>query len=266
MHAFWGSDVGRSPPQRVHRPTAGARSEARLSHLARSRDLSVSMREDPDLPLVFRRRDALRAGLTPDQVTHRLRTDSWHRLRRGVYCRADTWRTASPERRAVLLGMASVLLRTGNAPFALSHATAAAMHGLPILGRGHDVDDRLGRLRRRHPLRQDASAGGRLAADRARPASSRLARDDAAPHGRGLPPPPRRRGRGRHRGCSPQPGPRPTRRRSWMYSTGRSPGRWRPPPAPPWPSSTAGASRRWSHGRPSSCTAMASRLPSARPR
>jgi hypothetical protein len=92
----------------------------------------VSVREDPDLPLVFRRRDALRAGLTPDQVTHRLRTDGWHRLRRGVYCRADTWRAASPEWRAVLLGMASVLLRTGNAPFALSHATAAAMHGLPI--------------------------------------------------------------------------------------------------------------------------------------
>jgi very-short-patch-repair endonuclease len=90
------------------------------------------MRDDPPLPLVFHRRHALAAGLTPDQVTHRLATARWHRLRRGVYCTCAVWNDASPERRTALLGMAAVLLRCSDTPFVLSHATAAAMYDLPI--------------------------------------------------------------------------------------------------------------------------------------
>jgi hypothetical protein len=90
------------------------------------------MRVDPPLPPVFHRRHALAAGLTPDQVTHRLRTTRWHRLRRGVYCTRAVWNDASPQHRAALLGMAAVLLRCSDAPVALSHATAAALYDLPI--------------------------------------------------------------------------------------------------------------------------------------
>ncbi|HVN12999.1 MAG TPA: hypothetical protein VMT69_12970 [Kineosporiaceae bacterium] len=90
------------------------------------------MRIDPELPVIFHRRHALRAGMTAHQITHRIGTGVWHVLRRGVYCRASTWQTASAERRAALLGVAAALLRTGDAPFALSHATAAAAHGLPV--------------------------------------------------------------------------------------------------------------------------------------
>jgi hypothetical protein len=90
------------------------------------------MRQDPHLPLIFHRRHALAAGLTPDQITRRVATLQWHRLRRGVYCLEAVWRDASPERRAALLGMAAVLLRCSDVPVALSHETAAAMYDLPI--------------------------------------------------------------------------------------------------------------------------------------
>jgi hypothetical protein len=90
------------------------------------------MRDDPPLPLVFHRRHALAAGMTPDQITERLRTGRWHRLRRGVYCVRPAWKAAAPERRSAMLGMAAVLLRSSDTPFALSHATAAALYDLPI--------------------------------------------------------------------------------------------------------------------------------------
>jgi hypothetical protein len=90
------------------------------------------MSQDPNLPVVFDHAFARRAGMTRHQITQRVRSGSWRRLRRGVFCTAATWKDASPERRAALIGMAVVLLHTGDAPFALSHASAAALHGLPV--------------------------------------------------------------------------------------------------------------------------------------
>jgi hypothetical protein len=92
--------------------------------------------QDPYLPVVFDHAMARRAGMTRHQITHRVRSGRWHRLRRGVFCTVGTWKEATPERRAALLGMAVVLLHTGDAPFALSHASAAAMHGLPVPAEG----------------------------------------------------------------------------------------------------------------------------------
>ncbi len=90
------------------------------------------MRSDPQLPPVFDHALARRVGMSRHQITHRVRTGVWYRLRRGVFCSTATWEAATPERRAALLGMATVLLHTSAAPYALSHATAAALHGLPV--------------------------------------------------------------------------------------------------------------------------------------
>jgi hypothetical protein len=120
------------------------------------------VREDPDLPIVFDHAHARRAGMTRHQITHRVRSGRWHRLRRGVFCTASTWRDASSERRAALVGMAVVLLHAGDAPFALSHASAAALHGLPVptdgpawitVAAGHGASTHLD-----HLLRQEVAA------------------------------------------------------------------------------------------------------------
>jgi hypothetical protein len=94
------------------------------------------MRQDPRLPVVFDHALARREGMTRHQITHRVSSGSWRRLRRGVFCTASTWNEASPERRAALEGMAVVLLHAGDVPFALSHASAAALHGLPVPAAG----------------------------------------------------------------------------------------------------------------------------------
>jgi hypothetical protein len=49
-----------------------------------------------------------------------------------VFCQATRWIEASPEQRAVLLARAVVLARRDGPPCAVSHASAAALHGLPV--------------------------------------------------------------------------------------------------------------------------------------
>ncbi len=70
--------------------------------------------------------------MTRHQVTHRVSVGGWHRLRHGAFCLTETWQRASPERRAELLARAVALCRRGSGPYALSHVSAAAMHGLPV--------------------------------------------------------------------------------------------------------------------------------------
>ena len=70
--------------------------------------------------------------MTRHQVTLRVSSGAWHRLRRGVFCRAARWAEATPEQRAVLVARAVVLARRGRAPCAVSHASAAALYGLPV--------------------------------------------------------------------------------------------------------------------------------------
>jgi len=87
----------------------------------------------PTLPGdVFTTADALRAGLTQRQLEWAVRRGWLCRLRRGVLCRAELWATARPEDRLVLRARAVALSRAGHVPTVFSHATAAALHGLPV--------------------------------------------------------------------------------------------------------------------------------------
>jgi hypothetical protein len=89
------------------------------------------VRPDPALPDVFTVTDAERAGLTRSQVETRLRNGEWHRLRRGVFCRSSTWRTTTDEGRH-LLTCAAVQAARRESGLALSHSSAAVVHGMPV--------------------------------------------------------------------------------------------------------------------------------------
>jgi hypothetical protein len=49
-----------------------------------------------------------------------------------VFCQAARWVEATPEQRAVLVARAVVLARRGGTPCVVSHASAAAVYGLPV--------------------------------------------------------------------------------------------------------------------------------------
>ena len=78
------------------------------------------------------RRQAIEAGLTPEQVGRRLRSGDWVAVRWGVYVSQAVWYSLDDhvgrprlEARAASLGMVM--------PHVLSHDSAAYLHGLPIL-------------------------------------------------------------------------------------------------------------------------------------
>jgi predicted transcriptional regulator of viral defense system len=93
------------------------------------------MRPDPQLPLVFTHAQARRRGLSRHQIAQRVTSGLWRRLHRGAYCLASTWDAASPEGRGVLVAGAAQLTHTSSVPSAVSHASAAAIHGLPVPAR-----------------------------------------------------------------------------------------------------------------------------------
>jgi hypothetical protein len=78
---------------------------------------------------VFTTATALRYGATQRQLEWAVRTGRLHRLRRGVFCGAQTWAGASPEERLVLYARAVHCSRPG---VVFSHVTAAALLGLPV--------------------------------------------------------------------------------------------------------------------------------------
>lgn len=88
------------------------------------------MIEDPALPLVFSRQDAVRMGLTSDAVTWRVRTGRWHTLRRGAFCSAAVYEEATPEERHLLTALAA-LTTPGARVERLSHLSAALAYGWP---------------------------------------------------------------------------------------------------------------------------------------
>ena len=94
------------------------------------------MHEDPPLPPVFSRAEALAAGATRHQVDHRVRTGRWRVLRRGLYCVAERF-DALPAREQHLLAAVAVLRAREDA--VVSHVTAALAYGwaLPM-----DLPDR----------------------------------------------------------------------------------------------------------------------------
>jgi hypothetical protein len=92
--------------------------------------------DDPLLPLVFRRDDALAAGLSRHQIAQRLRSGRWLRLSQAVYVVADVV-AALPAREQHLVHVFAALLRRGDGHVA-SHLSAAAVHdwALPLGGAG----------------------------------------------------------------------------------------------------------------------------------
>ena len=74
--------------------------------------------------------------MTRHQVTQRVAASAhWHRLRRGVFCLTEHMDGAgTPERARVLLARGTSLsaAERSGAPYALSHVSAAAVHGLPV--------------------------------------------------------------------------------------------------------------------------------------
>ncbi|HKG49952.1 MAG TPA: hypothetical protein VKB14_05895 [Actinomycetales bacterium] len=109
------------------------------------------MPPDPPLPDVFSAGTAASAGLTHHAIAHRIRTGRWLRLRRGVFCRADTWSALGARARHLLLTRAE-LLSIGRGRV-VSHESAAAAWGLPLpsagLGPVWTTDGDLGRSARR---------------------------------------------------------------------------------------------------------------------
>jgi hypothetical protein len=88
------------------------------------------MPTDPQLPLVFNRGQARAAGITDNQADRRVAGGRWQTLARGVYCLTSTWQAAKPEGRQILVAQAS--LTSADYPAFASHASGAALFGLPV--------------------------------------------------------------------------------------------------------------------------------------
>lgn len=94
------------------------------------------MPTDPDLPLVFSRADALRAGLSRHQIAGRVGTGRWTRLRQGRY--TVTARHSRLDARQQHLVAVAALLSCRPPEDVASHLSAAAALGwaLPLDGAG----------------------------------------------------------------------------------------------------------------------------------
>ena len=81
-------------------------------------------------PVLVLRRQALDAGLVDDEIRRRRRRGDWTALQRGAYLVGSA--RPSPRQRHLLMVRATLAgLRR---PAVLSHASAAALHGLPLWG------------------------------------------------------------------------------------------------------------------------------------
>lgn len=85
-------------------------------------------------------RDAVRAGLSPEDIRSLLRRREWTRLRRGVYIETDRARVLQSESRSRhLLDCVAVLVTLDEGPV-LSHSSAARLHEVLVPS---SVDDRV---------------------------------------------------------------------------------------------------------------------------
>ena len=84
---------------------------------------------DVDLPLVFTRSQALRAGYTRKAVDWRLSSGRWRALRRAVFCTAGSYDAATAEQRHLIAACAVLLAM--EADEVASHLTAALAYGWP---------------------------------------------------------------------------------------------------------------------------------------
>jgi hypothetical protein len=85
--------------------------------------------DDPPLPLVFTRSQAILLGLTRHAVTWRVRSGRWHQLRPGAFCTAQTWADATVDQRHLLVALAA--MAGPHRRETVSHLTAALAYGWP---------------------------------------------------------------------------------------------------------------------------------------
>ena len=85
---------------------------------------------EPALPPVFTRADAVAAGLSRNQIEHRIGR-RWQPLRRGAYCLRSTWQAASPAGRHLLSAVAATLTHPCDESITVSHLSAALAWDLP---------------------------------------------------------------------------------------------------------------------------------------
>ena len=81
-------------------------------------------------PVLVLRRQALDAGLVDDEIRRRRRRGEWTGLQRGAYLVGS----ARPSARQQHLLMVRATLAGLRVPAVVSHASAAALHGLPLWG------------------------------------------------------------------------------------------------------------------------------------
>ena len=82
---------------------------------------------DPPLPVICTARQARAAGLTVDQIRHRVRAGLWVQLARGVYHRAEPG--SDPRERHLYRALAAAVLHPSAT---IGFASAALIHGLPL--------------------------------------------------------------------------------------------------------------------------------------
>lgn len=94
------------------------------------------MRDDPSLPIVFSREDALAAGMSRHQIAQRVRTGSWRALRRAFYIEERRYAGLSV-REQHTAAVVATLMASPQAVVA-SHLSAAVAYGwvLPLAGAG----------------------------------------------------------------------------------------------------------------------------------
>jgi predicted transcriptional regulator of viral defense system len=100
---------------------------------------------------VFTASDARRAGYDHDGVRAACRSGTWVRLRRGVYTTPD--RVAGSDGRRHLANCVAALLDLARPDTAVSHASAARLHGLPVPSDGEPT------VRLTDPIRRRAGSG-----------------------------------------------------------------------------------------------------------
>lgn len=101
------------------------------------------MRDDPTLPLVFTRADALAAGMSRHQIAQRVRSRRWRPLRRAVYVTEQRYAALSPRDQHMTSVVATLMaggagIATGKGGGVASHLSAAVGYGwvLPLAGAG----------------------------------------------------------------------------------------------------------------------------------
>lgn len=99
------------------------------------------MRDDPTLPLVFSRDEALAAGMSRHQIAQRVRTRAWRPLRRSIYIEERRYAALNEREKHTTAVVATLMARADGVradEVIASHLSAAVAYGwvLPLDGAG----------------------------------------------------------------------------------------------------------------------------------